>query len=58
MSILFANSQADYYGIGQQKTKQVYPFIVQKPASSAVGSDESFLYAAYTRKNVLFAHSI
>ena len=34
-----------------------FPFIVLKPASSAVGSDGSFLFAAYTRKNVLFAHS-
>ena len=34
-----------------------FPFIVQKPVSSAVGSDGSFLDAACTRKNVLFAHS-
>ena len=30
---------------------------VLKPASSAVGSDGSFLFDAYTRRNVLFAHS-
>ena len=40
----------DNYGIEKQKTKQ-------EPASSAVGSDGSFLIDAYTRKNVLFAHS-
>ena len=33
-----------------------FPFIVLKPASSAVGSDGSFPVAAYTRKNVLFTH--
>ena len=34
-------SQADNYGIGKPKTKQVtlcFPFIAQKPASSAVGT--------------------
>ena len=29
-----------------------------EPASSAVGSDGSFLFAAYTRKNVLLAHRL
>ena len=28
-----------------------------EPANSAVGSDGSFLFAAYTRKNVLLAYS-
>ena len=31
--------------------------MVQKPVSSAIGSDGSFLIAAYTRKNAFFAHS-
>ena len=31
--------------------------MVHKPVGSAVGSDGSFLLAAYTRKNVLFAHT-
>ena len=39
------------------ENKTGFPFIVLKPASSAVGSDGSFLFTAYTRKNVLFAHS-
>ena len=45
--------------LSYQKTenKTDFPFIVLKPASSAVGSDRSFLDAAYTRKNMLFAHS-
>ena len=45
--------------LSYQKTenKTDFPFIVLKPASSAVGSDGSFLFAAYTRKNVFFAHS-
>ena len=30
--------------------------IVQKPASGAVGNDESFLIAAYTRKYMFFVH--
>ena len=34
-----------------------FPFIVLKPASSAVGFDGSFVIAAYARKNVFFAHS-
>ena len=34
-----------------------FPFIVQKLASSAVGSNVAFLFDAYTRNNVLFAHS-
>ena len=42
-----------------QKTenKTDFPFILLKLASSAVGSHGSFLFAAHTRKNVLFAHS-
>ena len=39
------------------KKKKSFPFIALKPASSAVCSDGSFLFAAYTRKNVLFAHN-
>ena len=31
--------------------------MVLKLATSAVGSDGSFLFAAYTRKNMLFVHS-
>ena len=50
---VFRSRKADNYGIGKQKNKTRFPFIVQKPASSAVGSDGSFLIAAYTRKNVL-----
>ena len=34
-----------------------FPFFVLKPPSSAVGSDGSFLFAAYTIKYVFFAHS-
>ena len=37
--------------------KTGFPFIVLKPASSAVGSDGSFLFPAYTSENVLFAYS-
>ena len=33
-----------------------FPVIVLKPASNAVGSAGSFLFAAYARKNVFFAH--
>ena len=32
-----------------------FPFVVLKLVSSAVGSDGPFLFAACTRKNVLFA---
>ena len=35
-------------------SKTGFPFIVQKPVSSAVGSDGLFLFAEYTRKNVFF----
>ena len=41
----------------KSENKTGFPFIVLKPASSAVGSDGSFLFTAYTRKNVLCAHS-
>ena len=45
--------------LSSQKTENNtgFPFIL-KPASGAVGtrSDGSFLFAAYTRKNVFFAH--
>ena len=34
-----------------------FPFIVLKPSSSVIASDGSSTFAAYTRKNVLFAHS-
>ena len=42
-----------------QKTENEtgFPSIVLKPASIAVGSDESFLFGTYTRKNMLFAQS-
>ena len=36
------------------KNKTGFPFFVQKPASSTVGSDESFLDTAYTRKKRVF----
>ena len=51
----------DFY-TGQQSSypktenKTGFTFIVLKPASSAVG-DGPFLFAAYTRQNVLFAHT-
>ena len=32
-----------------------FPFMVLKPASSAVGSDGTFLFADYAGKNVIFA---
>ena len=38
-----------------KKTNRISPLVL-KPASSAVGSDGSFLFAAYTRKDVVFAH--
>ena len=39
--------------------KTRFPFIVQKPASSAIGSDRSFLDAACARKNekTCFSHT-
>ena len=40
--------------IGKTENETGFPFIVQKPVNSAVGSDGSFLFAAYTEKNVLF----
>ena len=40
----------------KSENKTGFPFIVLKPASSAVGNG-SFLFAAYTRKNVIFAQS-
>ena len=45
--------------LSSQKTENQtgFPFIVLKHASSAVCSDGSFLFPAYTRKNVLFADS-
>ena len=49
--------------LGQQllyrkaENKTGFPFIVLKPARSADSSDGSFLFAAYTTKKVLFAHS-
>ena len=44
--------------MGSENRKQTgFPFIVQKPANSAVDSDESLLYAAYTGKTGFFAHS-
>ena len=39
--------------VPETENKTAFPFIVLKPAGSAVGSDGSFLFAAYTRKNVL-----
>ena len=39
----------------ESRKKTRFPF-VQKPASSAVGSDGSYPYSTYTRENVLFAH--
>ena len=39
------------------ENKAGFPFVVLNPARSALGSDESFLFAAYTRKIVLFGHS-
>ena len=51
-------------GSGQQlwdrktENKIGFPFIVQKPASSAVGSDRSYSCTLPTQEeNVLFAHS-
>ena len=49
--------QANYYRSRKQKKKTGFPFIVLKPVSSAVSSDGSFLFTAYTRKNVVFAQS-
>ena len=43
-------------GSENRKQKRIL-ILLQKPASSAVGSDGSFLFTAYTRKKVLFAHS-
>lgn len=37
----------------QNENQNIFPFIVQKPVGSAVGIDESFLYAAHTPKSVL-----
>ena len=36
------------------ESKTEIPFIVQKPVSSAVGNDGSFLFTAYTRKKRVF----
>ena len=43
--------------VPENRKQTGFSFIVLKPVSSAVGSDGSFLFTAYTRKNVLFAHS-
>ena len=45
-------AEANYYRTRSKEKRQVCS-IVLKPASGAVGSDGSFLFAAYTRKNVL-----
>ena len=40
----------------ETENKKGFPFIEVKPASGAVGGDGSFLFAAHSRKDVLFAH--
>ena len=52
-SSVFFNRKADNYGIGKQKTKQVFPFAVLKPTPGS-GFSRSVVQQ---RKNVLFALS-
>ena len=39
------NAQAENCEIGKTENETGFPFILQEPESSAVGSDESFLFA-------------
>ena len=50
-------SRASLLSFQKTENKTGFPLIVLKPVSSAVGSDGSFLFTAYSSKNVLFAHS-